>query len=94
MLRICCNYFQVFSGVFATVLDTCFKYFICLQTYKVLYLDVLKVDRVLHLPSRFLLSHLGVSSSHYVALHPYQTAEGAQRGPAKGVSWGQANGTR
>jgi hypothetical protein len=35
-----------------------------------LYLDVLKGDRVLHLSSRFLLLHLGVSSSSFVALHP------------------------
>jgi hypothetical protein len=30
---------------------------------QVLHLDVLKVDRVLHLPPRFLLPHIGVSSS-------------------------------
>jgi hypothetical protein len=29
-----CNvFFQVFSGVFASVLDACFKCFICLQTH-------------------------------------------------------------
>jgi hypothetical protein len=28
-----CNDFQVLLGVFASVLDACFKYFICLQTY-------------------------------------------------------------
>jgi hypothetical protein len=39
---------------FASVSDACFKYFICLETLQVLYLDISKVDQVLHLPSRFL----------------------------------------
>jgi len=59
---------------------------------QVLYLDVSKVDRVLHVP-RFLLPRLGVSSSPSAALHPSQTAEGAQRGPAKGVRRGPADET-
>jgi hypothetical protein len=34
MLRMFCNGFSsVLSGVFVNVLDTCFKCFICLQTY-------------------------------------------------------------
>jgi hypothetical protein len=33
MLRMFYNSFQVFLGVFASVSDACFKYFICFQTY-------------------------------------------------------------
>jgi hypothetical protein len=33
MLRMLLQWFQVFSGVFASVSDACFKCFICLQTY-------------------------------------------------------------
>ena len=42
---------------------------------QVLYLDVSKVDRVLHLPPHLLLSRLGVSLLS-TALHPPQTREG------------------
>jgi hypothetical protein len=44
----CCNCFEVFfSGIFVSVLDACFKYFICLEAMlQVLYLDISKVDRV------------------------------------------------
>jgi hypothetical protein len=42
--------FHVFSGVFVSVSDAYFKCFICLQTYIAnVYVDVLKVDRVLHM---------------------------------------------
>jgi hypothetical protein len=65
--RCCVCFIMVFkcsSGAFASVSDACFKYFIYLgRTLQVLYLDVLKVDRVLHLRPYFLLSRLGVSSS-------------------------------
>ena len=45
-----CNGFQVFSGVFASVSDSCFKCFICLQTYvSVASKCFKKVDRVLHM---------------------------------------------
>jgi hypothetical protein len=57
-----CNSFKCFSGVFASILDACFKYFICLQTYVAIHLYILKVDRVLHLSPHHMLSHLGVSS--------------------------------
>ena len=63
MLRMIYNGFQVFSGVFATVSDACFKFFICFQTYIACMLNVSKVDRLFHLPPRFLLPCLGVSSS-------------------------------
>jgi hypothetical protein len=33
MLRMSAMIFKCFSGVFVTVLDACFNYFICLQTY-------------------------------------------------------------
>ena len=61
---------------------------------QVLHLDVLKVDRVLHLPPRLLLPHLGVSSSPSAALHASQTGEGARRGPAEGTRGGMAGRTR
>jgi hypothetical protein len=40
-----------FSGVFTSILDACFKFFICLFfcLLQLLRLDVLKVDRVLHM---------------------------------------------
>jgi hypothetical protein len=46
-----CNDFQMFSGVVSSVSEACFKCFICFQTYAatILHLDVLKVDRVLHI---------------------------------------------
>jgi hypothetical protein len=37
---------------------------------QVLHLDVAKVDRVLHLPSHFLLPRLGVSFRHRLGIHP------------------------
>jgi hypothetical protein len=41
---------KYFLCVFVSVLDASFKCFICLQMYvTVLYLDVSKLDRVLHL---------------------------------------------
>jgi hypothetical protein len=57
-----CNGFKCFSGVFASILDACFKYFICLQTYVAMHLYILKVDRVLHLSPHRMLSRLGISS--------------------------------
>jgi hypothetical protein len=45
-----CNSFQVFLGVFASVSDACFKCSIYLYSMlQVLYLDISKVDRVLHM---------------------------------------------
>jgi hypothetical protein len=45
-----CNGFQLFSCVFASVSETCFKYFICLQTYVAsIASGCYKVDWVLHL---------------------------------------------
>jgi hypothetical protein len=45
-----CDSFHVFLGVSASILDTCFKCFICLLCMlQLLYLDVCKVDRVLHM---------------------------------------------
>jgi hypothetical protein len=47
---------SVFSGVFASVSYACFKCCIRLQTYVAsVYLNVSKVNRVLHLPPCFLL---------------------------------------
>ena len=67
--------FQVFLQMFQMhVLNVSSVFRRMLQ---VLYLDVSKVDRVLHVP-RFLLPRLGVSSSPSAALHPSQTAEGTQ----------------
>jgi hypothetical protein len=39
------------------------------------------VDQVLHLLPRLLLSHLGIPSLYFVALHPSQTAEGVCNTP-------------
>jgi hypothetical protein len=45
-----CNGFQVFSGIFASVLNTCIKCFICLLCIlQLLHLGVLKVDRGSHI---------------------------------------------
>jgi hypothetical protein len=85
MLRMCCNGFQVFHMFFASISDACSKRFICLHTYvAVLYLDVSKVDMVLHLPPRLMLPRIGVSFSRSAALHPSQTAEVARRARWRG----------
>jgi hypothetical protein len=56
--------FKCFSDVFASISDTCFKYFICLQTYVAsVAFECFKSRSMLHFPPRFLLSRLGVSSS-------------------------------
>jgi hypothetical protein len=50
MLHVFCNDFQVFSGVFASVSDACFKCFICCLLYvQLLHLDVSNVDQVLYM---------------------------------------------
>jgi hypothetical protein len=64
MLRMCCNCFQVFQ-THALNVSSVFR-----RMLQVLYLDVSKVDRVLHFPPRFLLPRLGVFSSPSAALHP------------------------
>ena len=53
--------FQVFLQVFRMYVSSISSAF--RRMLQVLYLDVSKVDRLLHLPSRFLLPCLGVSSS-------------------------------
>jgi hypothetical protein len=79
----CCSCFQVFFRCFSTVSDACVNCFICLQTY------------VASVVSGCFKSRSGVASpsSPSAALHPFQTAEGVQRGPAKGVHRGSADGT-
>ena len=52
-----CMFLQVFQMHVSSFSDACFKFF------HVLHLNVLKVNRMLHLPPRLLLSRLGVSSS-------------------------------
>jgi hypothetical protein len=77
---------MVFRSFFASVLDACFKCFICLQTIlQVLYLDVSEVDRALYLPPRFLLPSLGVSSPPSAVLHTSKTTEGRGRGRWRGA---------
>jgi hypothetical protein len=77
MFAIVSRVFQVFLQVFHMhVLNVSLVFTHMLQ---MLHLDVSKVDRVMHLPARLLLSRLGVSSSPFVALHPSHTAEGARR---------------
>ena len=45
-----CNGFQVFSGVFATVLDVCCKCFNCFECMlQVFHVDIAKEDLVLHM---------------------------------------------
>jgi hypothetical protein len=56
--------FKYFSGIFHNFLGVCFKVFhLSLHMLQVMYLDVSKINRMLHLHPRFLLSRLGVSSS-------------------------------
>jgi hypothetical protein len=74
--------FYAFLQVFQTHVSSVSSVFFCML--HVLRLDVLKVDRVLHLSPRLLLPYLGVSSSPYVVLHPSQTVEGAQWGAVEG----------
>jgi hypothetical protein len=45
-----CNGLQVFLSVFASISDACFKCFICLFCMlQMLYLNISKVDQVLHM---------------------------------------------
>jgi hypothetical protein len=56
--------FQALLGVFTSVLDVCCKCFNYFERMlQIFHLGVSKINRVLHLPPRLLLSHLGVSSS-------------------------------
>jgi hypothetical protein len=56
-----CNGFKCFSGVFASVSDAYFKCYIVLRRMlQLLHLDVSKLDRLLHLPTRLLLPRLGL----------------------------------
>jgi hypothetical protein len=58
--------FKCFYMCFASVSDTYFKCFICLQMYVAsVQSGCFKSSRVLHLPSRFLLSRHGVSFSRH-----------------------------
>ena len=61
MLRMFYNSFQVFLQVFHMHVSSVSSAFGCML--QMLHLDVVKVDRVLHLPHYFLLTRLGVSSS-------------------------------
>jgi hypothetical protein len=90
-------FFQVFLQVFQTYVlnvSSVFK-----RMLQVLYLDVSKVDWVLHLPPRFQLPRLqlprlGVSSSPSATLHPSQTKEGGAVRVGEGGVPGPANRTR
>ena len=67
--------FHVFLQVFqmhVSIISSVFFYML-----QVLHLDILKVDRVLHLPPHLLLPCLGVSSLPSAALHPSLITEGA-----------------
>jgi hypothetical protein len=72
--------FQVFLQVFSMHV---LSIFICLQKcVATVILDVFKVDQVLHLSPRLLLSRLGVSSSQRQLSIQYDTAAGAA-GPSE-----------
>jgi hypothetical protein len=50
MLHMFAMIFKCILGVFASVSDACFKYFICLfLTLQLLHLNVSKIDQVLHM---------------------------------------------
>jgi hypothetical protein len=63
--RIFCKYFRHMFQVFHLSSDTCCKMF---------YLDVSQANQVLHLPPRFLLPRLGVSSSSRPRVNQRETA--------------------
>ena len=64
MLHIFCNGFFKRFRCFTSVLDVCCKCFNLFECmFQIFHLNVSKVDRVLHLPPRLLLPHLGVSFS-------------------------------
>ena len=63
MLRMFYHGFKCFSCVFASISDACISVSSDFRgMLQMLYLDISKVDRVLHLSPRFLLPRLGVSS--------------------------------
>jgi hypothetical protein len=98
MLRMCCNCFSsVFSCVFVSVSDACFKYFICLQTYVANVVSVCFKSRS-GVASPSLLSVaspwcLLITFCCLAYLSSY-TTEVAQWGSAKRVHWGPADGMR
>ena len=68
VLSRCCICLQWFSSVFRHFPQVFQMLISCVSSafklmLQMLHLDVSKVDRTLHLPPRFLLPHLGVSSS-------------------------------
>jgi hypothetical protein len=76
---------SVFSGVFASVSYACFKCCIRLQTYVAsVYLNVSKVNRVLHLPPCFLLPYIFLR----LRRGPVRAGEGVRRGLADETPWG------
>jgi hypothetical protein len=79
-----CNEFSSIFSFFASVLDTCFKYCICLHTYVVSVLSgCFKSNWVLHLPPRVLLPRLDVFSSQRQLGILYDAVAGAHRGPSE-----------
>jgi hypothetical protein len=56
-------FFKCFLGIFASVLDACFKYFICLQTYIASVASECFKSTLGVASPRLLLSCLGISSS-------------------------------
>jgi hypothetical protein len=81
--------FQVFLQVFQMHILSVSSIFI--RMLQMLYLDVSKVNWVLHLPSCLLLPHLSASAPS-AALYPSQTAEGARRRLEEGVRRGWRRG--
>jgi hypothetical protein len=85
-------FFQVFLQVFQMHVSSVSSTFGCML--QMLHLDILKVDRVLHLPPRFLLFHLDVSSSGtglgIRCLHPLLDAGNIWGGT--GPMWTRENG--
>jgi hypothetical protein len=61
-------YFRCFLQVFQMHVSSVSSVF--RRMLQVLHLDVSKVGRMLHFPPRFLLPHLGISSSRRRAKHP------------------------
>jgi hypothetical protein len=68
----CLQWFQVFFYVFLRVFQTYVLSVssVFIHMLQLLYREVLKLDRVLHLPAHLLLPRLGVSFSPSVVLHP------------------------
>jgi hypothetical protein len=92
MLRMCCNSFQVFHVFFFQVFQTYISSVLSVlrRILQVLYLDVLKVDRMLHLLPRFCCLALVFLLLAFCCLVSFSNYRGGAAGAMEGARRGMA----